>query len=144
MKYSAIPTPYIAVKVNTNSDNNHIDLAIVHLTESYKNTLISRQADASHFKDDPSFYNMSFWDPNIQYYNWIDPTEDLEVILDKLETSDYCYIEIEEHFDLEQILVKSDLKLCAHTLQMGAGGIFNYVCYDENNGDEYFTDGIEL
>lgn len=143
MRYSEIQTDYIAVRVNSNSEYDTIDFAIVHLTEAYKATLIERQLAAANFITDPTFNHLDFNDDNIKFYNWEEESEDFDQIQEILEDAESCYVTIDDDFDLELNFTKPEQRLDTFTLRMGSHGAFNYVCYDAS-GDEYYTGGIIL
>ncbi|RYF98319.1 MAG: hypothetical protein EOO07_38330, partial [Chitinophagaceae bacterium] len=68
MKRSTKPTAYILIKACTNSEWDPIDFAVIHLTELFKNNLRQRLADVEHFKEDGSFYNLTYWDSSSGFY----------------------------------------------------------------------------
>ena len=144
MRYSETPTDYIAVRVNSNSDFDCIDFGIVQLTEAYKALLIERQLIAANFIEDPTFNHLDFNDDNIKFYNWEEMTDDLDEIQVILEDAESCYVTIDDDFDSVQHFTIPEQTLGALSLRMGSHGAFNYVCYDDNNGDEYYTGGIIL
>ena len=143
MRYSPEPTKWIAVKVNTNSDYDTIDFAIVHLTDAYLNTLEQRIQAAHPFATDPTFNHLDFDDDNIKFYNWDEVNDDLGEIENILEDQESCYVAIDDDFDFELNFSIPEQKLDTHSMRMHSSGAFNYVCYDQN-GDEYYTDGISL
>jgi hypothetical protein len=143
MKLSQTPTDTIFVKARTQSEWDIVDLGIIRLNAAYQNTISVRAEAASHFKEDPTFNDLSFWDNWIEWIKAEDEDEELQVIIDHLENNSYCFVIVEQYDDIAG-LGKPLQQISAVQMQMNANGSINYLGYGKHTSEEFSTESIEL
>ncbi len=143
MKISQAPTDTIFVKARTQSEWDSVDLGMIKLNPAFQNTISIRAEAASHFKEDPAFFNLSFWDNNIEWIKGDEDNDDLQAIIDHLENNSACYVLVESDDDIVG-LGKPLQPISAVQMNIDTNGSINYIGYGKHTSEEFSTENIDL
>ncbi len=140
MKISKKPTKYILIKAQVKSEWDNCNAALLILEEKF-NVLnwIKKCFDAiKELSKLNSFYNASFW-YSVDYLS----LDELDSKIEKaFEKTGWCYVTLEDK-ELDS-LSKPEQQVDGQTIEIHAGGGFNFKGFAKHTGEEFWTDSINI
>jgi hypothetical protein len=141
MKKANHHTEYILLRAFVNSEWDKCDFAIIHVTNEWIQTTQKRIESTISFKDDTSFYHLSYWDsPEGFYKDTADKGHGVDEILG--DGTDWCFIELIEG-ELETLPAPEN-EIGAYQLIVNSDGTACYRAYGEYSGEEFCTVDFRL
>ncbi len=137
MELSHTPTEYILLRAETTSEDDSCHFVILHITESWRQTMLHRLDKAIPFNSDSTFSHLAFGDRPIGFYTFSD---DSEAIFETV--ADWCFItvSVEEIAALDRV----NCELCAHLFKIDSSGIAFYEAYAAHNEDRFYTHDFKM
>lgn len=135
MKRSDIPTPYLMIKANTNSEWDCCDFAIISLSEDWKKEQQKRLENIKPFSDDYMLISMMYCDQSITFFK-----DDNEVCTDSaelLEDRIWSFVEMEEE-TLGKLSVPEN-RISYHVFHVLTNGFGYYQSVGKHTGEEFWT-----
>ncbi|MDV3622536.1 hypothetical protein CMU83_15940 [Elizabethkingia anophelis] len=140
MKRSDIPTSYLMIKANTNSEWDCCDFAIISLSEDWKKEQQKRIENIKPFSNDYMLLSMMYSDASITFYK--DDNEICPDSTDLLEDRIWSFVELKEE-TLEKLSVPEN-RLTSHTLHVFKSGYALYQTYGKHTGEDFSTEDFPL
>lgn len=142
MTISEKPTETILLKVQTNSEWDGCDFALISCTEAWRNMTSDRANEVKTLSRNQDFYCQIYWDTPLGYFCNADP--DYVIISDYLnqQEQDWCFVAMESG-EPDSLPVPEN-RLDSHQLVITAGGNAHYKAYGKHSGEEFWTTSFHI
>lgn len=133
---------YIIIKATAFSDWDNCEFAILELTREWLDLLRTRHNLLPLFKDDSSFFHLSFWDAPVGFYSL--PGEADRELLEEVTDSDnqWAFVELDEK-ELETFTEPESI-LDGHQMHVYADGSARFKAIGEYSNVEFSTDPFRI
>jgi hypothetical protein len=135
-------TDFVLIKASIDSGRDHCTFAIIYVSEQWKKILRGRAALLASFGNDSSFYSITFWDNQVDFFANTGGNENQlgDELLEEDET--WSFIEITD----EELgtFIKPENKLCAFQLKLTHNGGACFQAWGGQTGDEFYTEVFKI
>lgn len=142
MKISEKPTDLILVKVQSNSERDNCDFALISCTVAWRKMILQRGKEVKTLSRNQDFYCQIYWDTPLGYFCYTD--QDALKVSDYLNQheQDWCYVNLEVG-EPDRFSVPEN-RLDSHQLVITAGGNAHYKAYGKHSGEEFWTMSLNI
>jgi hypothetical protein len=135
MEKANTKTGYVLLKAFTNSEWDFCDFAIIEITDKWKQELQNKIDAVRLFKDDTTFFNLSFWESPLGFFKDADDMTPANEIIGEME--DWCFVNIGEE-EIEKFS-KPENRLDSRQLKIDKYCLVWFTARGKHTGEEFYT-----
>lgn len=141
MKLSNVPTGWLMVNAFIQSEWDSVDFILLDISNPVFNNFLREIVDkAKAFKDDPSFYCLSYWSDNAEWYTH-SYKDDGDVETPQLKDN-WSYVTVTKK-EIDK-LKKPENALGGGVIKAFASGFIRFTNSGEHTGEQLWSDDIKI